>query len=112
MYVLVFLLLAVFGYGALYYRKSPVLLVLGIISCVVLMLTPMNEEIVWSTTQTEEISGAQFGETTDLDVTSTDNHVLFKLSEGWEYTTWLWLHVAILIVHSVMFFAFFFRTEA
>ncbi len=76
------------------------------------MLTPMNEEIVWSTTQTEEISGAQFGETTDLDVTSTDNHVLFKLSEGWEYTTWLWLHVAILIVHSVMFFAFFFRTEA
>ena len=76
------------------------------------MLTPMNEEIVWSTTQTEEISGAQFGETTDLDDTTTDNHVLFKLSEGWEYTTWLWLHVAILIVHSVMFFAFFFRTEA
>ena len=112
MYVLFFLLLAAFGYGALYYRKSPIILLLGIISVVVLMLTPMNDEIVWSTTETETVTGAQFGETTNLTVAATDNHVLFKLTEGWEYTTWVWIHIALLIVHSVMFFAFFFRTEA
>ena len=106
MYVLFFLILAGLGYGALFYRYNPIFLLLGIGAILILMLVPMDSDIVWETQITSEIDGSQFGETTDLTQTTTDQHILFTLNEGWEYTAWIWLHVFILITHGVFFFRY------
>jgi len=106
MYVLFFLLLAGIGYGALWYRYNPIFLLLGMSAIVILMLVPMDADIVWHTNITTEIDGTQFGETTDITETTTDSHVLFSLTEGWEYTAWVWFHVFILAIHVVFFFRY------
>ena len=106
MYVLFFLILAGIGYGALFYRYNPIFLLLGIGAIVILMLVPMDSDIIWVTSITADIDGSQFGETTDLTSTTTDTHVLFTLTEGWEYTAWIWMHVFILITHGVFFFRY------
>ena len=106
MYILFFLVLAFIGYGALFYRWNPIFLLLGIGAIIILMLVPMDSDIVFETNVTVEIDGDQFGETTDLTQTSTDTHVLFTLNEGWEYTAWIWMHVFILITHGVFFFRY------
>tara|TARA_B100000470_G_scaffold3093_1_gene2245 strand:+ start:2814 stop:3149 length:336 start_codon:yes stop_codon:yes gene_type:complete len=102
MYVLFFLILAFIGYGALFYRWNPIFMLLGIGAIVILMLVPMDSDIFFETTTT--IDGSQFGETTDI--TQTDQIVLFSLTEGWEYTAWIWMHVFILITHGVFFFRY------
>ena len=102
MYILFFVILAGLGYGALFYRYNPIFMLLGIGAIVMLMLVPMDSDIYYETSVT--ITGSQFGETTNL--TQTDQIVLFSLTEGWEYTTWIWLHIFILITHSVFFFRY------
>ena len=106
MYVLFFLLLAGLGYGALFYRYNPIFLLLGIAAVILLMLVPMDSDIVWQTTSSTDIDGTVGSDTTDLTETKTDSHVLFTLSEGWEYTAWIWIHVFILIIHCVFFFKY------
>lgn len=81
---------------------------MAIASTVMLMLVPMGDDIVWSTEQT--VTGTEAGGTTSLTV--TDEHVLFSLNEGWEYTTWIWLHVALLIAHAMFFFGYMFTRMA
>ena len=102
MYILFFIILAGLGYGALFYRYNPIFMLLGIGAIVMLMLVPMDSDIYYETSVT--ITGSQFGETTNL--TQTDQIVLFSLTEGCEYTTWIWLHIFILITHSVFFFRY------
>ena len=106
MYVLFFLILAGIGYGALFYRYNPIFLILGMGAICILMLVPMDSDIVWQTNISTEIDGSQFGETTDLTTVTTNDHVLFTLTEGWEYTAWIWMHVFILIAHAVFFFRY------
>ena len=106
MYVLFFLLLAGLGYGSLFYRHNPIFLLLGIAAVILLMLVPMDSDIIWETTSSTDIDGTVGSDTTDLTETKTDSHVLFTLSEGWEYTAWIWIHVFILIIHCVFFFKY------
>tara|TARA_B100000470_G_scaffold121358_1_gene93664 strand:+ start:143 stop:475 length:333 start_codon:yes stop_codon:yes gene_type:complete len=101
-YIVFFLVLAGLGYGALFYRYNPIFMLLGIGAICILMLVPMDSDIYYEWDST--IDGSQFGETTDL---STNNRiVLLTLTEGWEYTAWIWLHVFILITHGIFFFRY------
>ena len=50
-----------------------------------------------------DTDGSENGETTDLTTVGTDTIVLLSLTEGWNYTVWLWLHVALLLVLSFFF---------
>jgi|32_taG_2_1085360.scaffolds.fasta_scaffold00844_5 hypothetical protein len=102
MYIIFFLLLGGLAYGALFFRSNPVILILGITATVFLMLAPMNDDVVFTNVMTTNA-------TTTIE---TDETVLFSLNEGYEYTTWIWLHVALLIVHVVFFFAYMMRTLA
>lgn len=102
MYILFFVILAGLGYGALFYRYNPIFMLLGIGAIIILMLVPMDSDIYFETSVT--IDGSQFGETTDI--TQTDRVVLFSLTEGWEYTAWIWMHIFILITHAVFFFRY------
>ena len=99
MYIVFFLILAGLGYGALFYRYNPIFMLLGIGAIVILMLVPMDSDIYYEWDST--VDGSQFGETTDL---ATNNRiVLLTLTEGWEYTAWIWMHVFILITHRMFF---------
>ena len=106
MYVLFFLLLAGLGYGALFYRYNPIFLLLGIAATILLMLVPMDSDIVWQTISSTDIDGTIGADTTDLTEVQTDDHVLFSLTEGWEYTAWIWMHIFILMIHCVFFFKY------
>lgn len=101
MYIIFFLLLAGLAYGSilLHFRvQNPVILVLGVIGTVMLMLVPVGEDIVYSTNTTIEVnSGA---------VPITETIVLFTLVEGYEYTAWIWIHIAILVTQMVFLFSF------
>ena len=77
-------------------------MLLGIGAIVILMLVPMDSDIYYETSIS--VDGSQFGETTDL--TQVDRHILLTLTEGWEYTAWIWMHVFILITHSIFFFRY------
>ena len=33
----------------------------------------------------------------------TDSIVILSLTDDWEYTVWIWLHVAILLIHFTVF---------
>ncbi len=103
MYILLFALLAGLGYGGLLWRDKPMLLGLSIIAIVVLMLAPMDSDITFSMNTDVDIDGSENGETTDLTTVGTDTIVLLSLTEGWNYTVWLWLHVALLLVLSFFF---------
>jgi hypothetical protein len=97
MYIIFFLLLAGLSYGSLLMHFK-VQNVLGIIGTVMLMLVPVGEDIVFSTDTTIEVnSGAQ---------AITETHVLFSLTEGYEYTAWIWIHIGILVTQMVFLFAF------
>lgn len=101
MYIIFFLLLAGLSYGSilLHFRvQSPVILVLGIIGTLMLMLVPVGEEIVYSTNTTIEVNSA----TQPI----TETIVLFTLVEDYEYTAWIWIHIAILITQMCFLFGF------
>ena len=105
MYIVFFLILAVLGYGALFWRDKPLLLLLGIIATTVLMLAPLDGSVVVTTEFDSTWAGTEQGTSTDLDRTGSDDWVILALDpEGWDYQVWLWLHVAILIIQSVSFF--------
>jgi len=109
MYVVFFVLVAILAYGGLAWRNKPVLLLLSITATAFLMLMPMNDTVIISTELDQDWVGTEQGASTDMDVTSDDDIVLLKLEEGYEYTVWLWLHVALLIVHMVFFFGYIMR---
>jgi hypothetical protein len=105
MYIVFFLILAVLGYGALFWRDKPLLLLLGIIATTVLMLVPLDSSVVVTTEFDSTFAGTEQGTATDLDRTGSDDWVILALDpEGWDFQVWLWLHVAILIIESVSFF--------
>ena len=115
MYVLFFLLLAGFAYGGLLIHLRgnvnigvTIFTVFAVICTVVLMLVPMGEEIVFASSSTE--TGSAAGETTNL--ASTDEWVLLSLDSDMDYQVWLWVHVALLITHAMLFFANMMRTES
>ena len=110
MYIVFFLILAVLGYGALFWRDKPLLLLLGIIATTVLMLAPLDGSVVVTTEFDSTWAGTEQGTSTDLDRTGSDDWVILALDpEGWDYQVWLWLHVAILIIQSVSFFGIIMR---
>jgi hypothetical protein len=101
MFVIFFLLLAGLSYGSLllHFRvQSPVLLVLGIIGTLMLMLVPVGEDIIYATDTIIEVNSAS--------VPITETVVLFSLVEGYEYTAWIWIHIAILVTQMVLLFSF------
>ena len=109
MYLLFFALLSGLGYGSLFFRHQPVLLLLGIISFSILMLVMTD---TGANTEGEVVVGINFdtnwlgteqGTATDLDRTGSDELVLLKL-QGVEYTIWVWLHLFLIIVNVVFFF--------
>ena len=111
MYIVFFLILAVLGYGALFWRDRPILLLLGIIACTVLLLVPLDGSIIIGTEFDTTLAGTEQGEATDLDTTGSENLVLLALDEeSWEFQVWIWLHVAILIIHSATFFSIYMRS--
>jgi hypothetical protein len=110
MYIVFFVILAVLGYGSLFWRDKPLLLLLGIIATTVLMLTPLDGSVVISTEFDSTWAGTEQGTATDLDRTGSDDLVILALDpEGWDFQVWLWLHVAILIIQSVSFFGMLMR---
>ena len=105
MYIVFFGILAVLGYGALFWRDKPLLLLLGIIATTVLLLAPLDGPVVISTEFDSTWAGTEQGTATDLDRTGSDDWVILALDpEGWDFQVWLWLHVAILIIQCVSFF--------
>ena len=105
MYIVFFAILAVLGYGALFWRDKPFLLLLGIIATTVLLLAPLDGPVVISTEFDSTWAGTEQGSATDLDRTGSDDWVILALDpDGWDFQVWLWLHVAILIIQSVSFF--------
>ena len=105
MYVVFFAILAILGYGSLFWRDKPLLLLLGIIATTVLMLAPLDGSVVVTTEFDSTWAGTEQGTATDLDRTGSDDWVILALDpEGWDFQVWLWLHVAILIIESVSFF--------
>lgn len=110
MYVVFFVILAILGYGSLFWRDKPLLLLLGIIATTVLMLAPLDGSVVVSTEFDSTWAGTEQGTATDLDRTGSDDWVILALDpEGWDYQVWLWLHVAILVIQSVSFFGILMR---
>ena len=109
MYLLFFALLSGLGYGSLFFRHQPIILLLGIISFSILMLAMTD-----SGTNTEgqvvvgmDWSGTEQGTATDLE----SEIILLKL-EGFEYTVWVWLHLFLIIVNSLFFFNYMFTARS
>ena len=109
MYLLFFALLSGLGYGSLFFRHQPIILLLGIISFSILMLAMTD-----SGTNTEgqvvvgmDWSGTEQGTATDLE----SEIILLKL-EGFEYTVWVWLHLFLIIVNSLFFFYYMFTARS
>ena len=110
MYVVFFAILAILGYGSLFWRDKPLLLLLGIIATTVLMLAPLDGSVVVTTEFDSTWAGTEQGTATDLDRTGSDDWVILALDpEGWDFQVWLWLHVAILVIQSVSFFGILMR---
>ena len=110
MYVVFFAILAILGYGSLFWRDKPLLLLLGIIATTVLMLAPLDGSVVVTTEFDSTWAGTEQGTATDLDRTGSDEWVILALDpEGWDFQVWLWLHVAILVIQSVSFFGILMR---
>ena len=105
MYVVFFAILAILGYGSLFWRDKPLLLLLGIIATTVLMLAPLDGSVVVTTEFDSTWVGTEQGASTDVDRSGSDDLVILALDpESWEFQVWLWLHVAILIIQVVGFF--------
>ena len=110
MYIVFFIILAVLGYGSLFWRDKPLLLLLGIIATTVLMLAPLDGAVVVTTEFDSTWAGTEQGTATDLDRTGSDDWVILALDPaGWDFQVWLWLHVAILVIQSVSFFGILMR---
>lgn len=102
MYIAFFLLLAFLGYGGLFWRDRPVILVLSIVACSLLMLVPMTGDIVITT----DFGGTMTGSGSDVTnqvAGGSDDFVLLSLEEDWEYSAWVWLHLLVLLIHSTVF---------
>ena len=105
MYVVFFAILAILGYGSLFWRDKPLLLLLGIISITVLLLLPLDSNVIVTTEFDSTWVGTEQGSSTDVDRSGSDDLVILALDpEGWEFQVWLWLHIAILIIQVVGFF--------
>ena len=105
MYVVFFAILAVLGYGALFWRDKPLLLLLGIIATTVLLLLPLDSNVIVTTEFDSTWIGTEQGTSTDIDRAGSDDIIILAIdAETWEFQVWLWLHVAILIIQSVSFF--------
>ena len=110
MYIVFFIILAVLGYGSLFWRDKPLLLLLGIECTTVLLLAPLDGSVVISTEFDSTWAGTEQGTATDIDRTGSDDLVILALDpEGWDFQVWLWLHIAILIIQSVHFFSILMR---
>ena len=110
MYIVFFAILAGLGYGSLFWRDKPLLLLLGIIATTVLMLAPLDGPVVISTEFDSTWVGTEQGTATDIDRSGSDDWVILALDPvGWEFQVWIWLHVAILIIQSVSFFGMLMR---
>ena len=79
------------------------LLTLSILAIVVLLLAPMDSDITFSLDTDIDTDGSENGQTTDLTTQGTETIVLLSLTEGWNYTVWLWLHVGFLLILSFFF---------
>lgn len=103
MYVIFFMILALFGYGGIFMRGKPLFLIFSIISVSILMLVPFGSDIITSQSidVTEVLTGTD--SSTTLDIEGSEDVVLLSLA-GYELTVWVWFHVALLIVYSLMFF--------
>tara|TARA_B100000678_G_scaffold283110_1_gene282830 strand:+ start:37 stop:390 length:354 start_codon:yes stop_codon:yes gene_type:complete len=109
MYVLFFALLSGLGYGSLFFRHQPILLLVGIMSFSILMLamtdsgTNTEGEVVIGMNFDTNWAGTEQGTSTDIDRTGSDEIVLLKL-QGWEYTVWVWMHLFLIVVNGLFFF--------
>ena len=103
MYIAFFLLLAFLGYGGLFWRKNPLLLILSIISVLILILLPMSGDVEINSNFGGTTVGNVGGDATTAVNSGSDTIVLLSLTDGWEYTVWIWLHVAILLIHFTVF---------
>jgi|GEM_PF-4248571 hypothetical protein len=101
-YIAFFLLLAFLGYGGLFWRNRPLLLILSIIATLVLILLPMGGDVVITTNFAGTMTGAG-SDVTNTTAGGSDDIVLLSLGDGWEYTVWIWLNVAILLIHFTVF---------
>lgn len=101
-YIAFFLLLAFLGYGGLFWRNRPFLLILSIIATLVLILLPMGGDVVITTNFGGTITGAG-SDVTNTTAGGSDEYVILSLGDGWEYTVWIWLNVAILLIHFTVF---------
>ena len=105
MYIVFFLILAGLAYGALFWRDKPLLLLLGIVATTVILLAPIDGSVIIGTEFDSNWTGTEQGTSTDIDRTGSDDLVILALDpEGWDFQVWIWLHIAILIIHSVGFF--------
>jgi hypothetical protein len=102
-YIVFFLLLAFLGYGGLFWRDRPLLILISIVSVLLLILVPMSGDIVISTEFGGTLSGSEGGSTTNLSAGGSDEYVLLSLDDGWEYTAWIWINVFILMIHFTVF---------
>ena len=106
MYIVFFLILAGLGYGALFWRDKPLLLLLGIIATTVLLLLPLDSNVIVTTEFDSTWIGTEQGASTDVDRSGSDDIVILAIDpEGWEFQVWIWLHIGILIIQSVSFFS-------
>lgn len=109
MYVIFFLLLSGLGYGSLFFRHQPILLLVGIMAFSILMLmmtdTGNNTEgtVVVGINLDQATVGTEQGTQTNTNTVSSDELVLLKL-QGVEYQIWIWLHLFLIIVNSLFFF--------
>ena len=103
MYIAFFLLLAFLGYGGLFWRNRPLLLILSIIATLVLILLPMGGDVVITTNFGGTTVGTVGTDATTATNAGSDEYVILSLGDGWEYTVWIWLNVAILLVHFTVF---------
>ena len=89
MYIVFFLILAGLAYGALFWRDKPLLLLLGIISITVLLLLPLDSNVIVTTEFDSTWVGTEQGSSTDVDRSGSDDLVILALDpEGWEFQVW------------------------
>lgn len=103
MYIAFFLLLAFLGYGGLFWRNRPLLLILSIIATLVLILLPMGGDVVITTNFGGTTVGTIGTDATTAQSAGSDEYVILSLGDGWEYTVWIWLNVAVLLIHFTVF---------
>lgn len=62
----------------------------------------MGGDVVITTNFGGTVTGAG-NDVTNTTAGGSDEYVILSLGDGWEYTVWIWINVAILIVHFTVF---------